>query len=921
MSTLKRLLPFVTLSVLLLIQMKIQAQGGTPHPPNLLSPADGTTLNSGSVQICATASDNITTEIQFELYPSSENDFQTGYQKANPQGSPTCTTINVPNGTYGWHARGKNGAGEGGASPEWKFIVQVGNAPPPTRVPGPQQPTAVPDVGPDFSYSFSPANGTNVGQTVTIHITVNCSPNCGEVDTTPSCGGGDQPVNTSGDFDYHWNTNGCNAGGQSISTCSKAISDPQGTRRKCKNPGYELIGSAPSGSPVINSFTTDNTTTTGECTTLRWSTSNATSVVINGQSVAGSGSMQVCPKTSQQFGLRASNGNGNDATANVVIQVNNSSIPPVSSSSSGGGPQVGPAQDSQVPQNAKQNNTPGGVDLIVYCYAKGFTNAGNDNNSRDGWYCNGPTFWRVDWGQACFDVYGPDYIAVNSDNSRNGWRCMPKGNSGEQINPPPQQQNSSCGPSVSRLHPGDIALVSDFDPDPLHVYNTSNLNSGEIFSVSIREKVSIVSGPKCADNRTWVEIGYNGKDGWAIEVNRNGTYNLIPNGMPLPGSSQPNNQSNNQQESSNNCGGLSSQLSIGLSVVVTSVGDDLVLHTNPGVSQPQMDIISTGTQGSVVGGPTCADGYRWWQLNIKGKTGWTAEGDSKSYWLEASQSAQVPQPTAVPSVRPTVTTKSQQNQNTKQTTINCLEIGYSPGIVPQAYAAELWCTQYVEKIYPDLVDSCWGGAYPDAYLWAQKARDTAQKCNLEVSDSSDIRNGDIVVWGPNCGFTSEKAGPIGHVAVVKSHENGTITVDEAKWEVSQPTRRVDPSCMTFIHILKKQNGSNQQSENQQKNTSENGIASGNTKATNIRWSFCIWCTSNAWIEFQLPAGHYDKTNFRLRFTGKDIIVDDFSIISGDSVDKISLHVNAEVIQQQIDAGLGDKLNNPDNWILYYVITK
>ncbi len=38
----------------------------------------------------------------------------------------------------------------------------------------------------------------------------------------------------------------------------------------------------------------------------------------------------------------------------------------------------------------------------------------------------------------------------------------------------------------------------------------------------------------------------------------------------------------------------------------------------------------------VVGGPQCADGYRWWQLSLSGKqiTGWAAEGDSDTYFIE-----------------------------------------------------------------------------------------------------------------------------------------------------------------------------------------------------------------------------------------------------------------------------------------------
>ena len=37
---------------------------------------------------------------------------------------------------------------------------------------------------------------------------------------------------------------------------------------------------------------------------------------------------------------------------------------------------------------------------------------------------------------------------------------------------------------------------------------------------------------------------------------------------------------------------------------------------------------------SVVGGPTCADGYTWWQVTYEGVTGWTASGTPSEYWVE-----------------------------------------------------------------------------------------------------------------------------------------------------------------------------------------------------------------------------------------------------------------------------------------------
>jgi hypothetical protein len=49
----------------------------------------------------------------------------------------------------------------------------------------------------------------------------------------------------------------------------------------------------------------------------------------------------------------------------------------------------------------------------------------------------------------------------------------------------------------------------------------------------------------------------------------------------------------------------------------------------------QVTLMAEGTPFTVLDGPTCADGYRWWQLQLDdGTTGWAAEASPDEYFLE-----------------------------------------------------------------------------------------------------------------------------------------------------------------------------------------------------------------------------------------------------------------------------------------------
>jgi len=59
------------------------------------------------------------------------------------------------------------------------------------------------------------------------------------------------------------------------------------------------------------------------------------------------------------------------------------------------------------------------------------------------------------------------------------------------------------------------------------------------------------------------------------------------------------------------------------------------LRAEPGLSAAIIGRIQPGEQFVVLAGPACVDGYVWWQVDVGGSEGWTAEGDPAGrYWLE-----------------------------------------------------------------------------------------------------------------------------------------------------------------------------------------------------------------------------------------------------------------------------------------------
>jgi len=231
---------------------------------------------------------------------------------------------------------------------------------------------------------------------------------------------------------------------------------------------------------------------------------------------------------------------------------------------------------------------------------------------------------------------------------------------------------------LSRLAVGDVAVVADATPDPAPLRSGPSTSNQNLVNVPVRTALTIIGGPSCDGNLVWWETQYDGQTGWIAEINGYNIFNLVPNGHSTSsgtadnrvggGSSSGGSSGNNsggssgarpsgsgetydsgqgslltQMQNNNSGGGGSSTNSICRSNVGLSVGMSAMVTTDPplsnrlragaGTSYSQLAMMEPGSQFNIIGGPRCADGYVWWQVDYAGYNGWTVEGDGGEAWV------------------------------------------------------------------------------------------------------------------------------------------------------------------------------------------------------------------------------------------------------------------------------------------------
>jgi hypothetical protein len=145
-----------------------------------------------------------------------------------------------------------------------------------------------------------------------------------------------------------------------------------------------------------------------------------------------------------------------------------------------------------------------------------------------------------------------------------------------------------------------------------------NARSVQLASIPPGGTFKVLNGPVCNEGYYWWQISYNNLIGWTAE-GENGVYWLEP--FPVANACPPL---------------LPTRLLIGNQGRVTP-GQPNAIRSQPTINNNVSTVIGSIPGGgvfTVLNGPICADGFAWWQVSYLGVTGWTPEGEGRTYWLE-----------------------------------------------------------------------------------------------------------------------------------------------------------------------------------------------------------------------------------------------------------------------------------------------
>jgi uncharacterized protein YraI len=191
----------------------------------------------------------------------------------------------------------------------------------------------------------------------------------------------------------------------------------------------------------------------------------------------------------------------------------------------------------------------------------------------------------------------------------------------------------NCIANANTIYAGQVLRVpglSTSTPINVRTYGPTSVHQTPSNAAAIIATLQqgFVKATGRSQDTNWIFVESGGVRGWvssyALEI-ESGLINSLP-------------VSNAQGTVDNNNGATCTQYIVsrlvvgGQGRVLPGVPNNL--RQNPTAQSGLLATLAGGTTFHVIGGPVCAEGILWWQVNANGTMGWTGELQGTNYWVE-----------------------------------------------------------------------------------------------------------------------------------------------------------------------------------------------------------------------------------------------------------------------------------------------
>ncbi len=195
-------------------------------------------------------------------------------------------------------------------------------------------------------------------------------------------------------------------------------------------------------------------------------------------------------------------------------------------------------------------------------------------------------------------------------------------------------QESDC--PATRLSAGGQGIVT---PGASNRIRSTPSTDGELLgNIPSGGSFDLLEGPECSGGFLWWRVNYDGLEGWTVEGNADGYFvdPVTAGGTATPEAAATPTAGNSECT-------LPTRLAVGREGETTS-GTPSRLRDAPSASGAQIGQIDPQTAFDILDGPVCEGGINWWQVEVNGTTGWTAEGVDGEYFIELIEIVPTPTP-------------------------------------------------------------------------------------------------------------------------------------------------------------------------------------------------------------------------------------------------------------------------------------